>query len=72
MTGRMNLTEDEMNLIFNKYKKNGAFNYFAFCQDVDPGVYVHVSSVRMYTCMAFLKPIIIMHVDDVLSLVQGL
>ena len=33
----MSLTEDELNLIFNKYKKNGAFNYFAFCKDVDPG-----------------------------------
>ena len=37
ITARMSLTEDELNLIFNKYKKNGAFNYFAFCKDVDPG-----------------------------------
>jgi len=37
VTGRMFLTEEDLNLIFNKYKKNGAFNYLAFCHDVDPG-----------------------------------
>ena len=26
--GRMAMTEAELNLIFNKYKKNGAFNYY--------------------------------------------
>jgi len=34
----MFLSEDDLNLIFNKYKKNGAFNYLAFCHDVDPGM----------------------------------
>jgi len=37
-TARMFLSEDDLNLIFNKYKKNGAFNYLAFCHDVDPGM----------------------------------
>ncbi|EKX38431.1 hypothetical protein GUITHDRAFT_115399 [Guillardia theta CCMP2712] len=37
LTGRMELSTDDLNLIFNKYKKNGAFNYYAFCRDVDPG-----------------------------------
>lgn len=36
MAGRMDLTEADLNLIFNKYCKNGAFNYYAFCRDVDP------------------------------------
>ena len=31
----MFLSEDDLNLIFNKYKKNGAFNYLAFCSDGD-------------------------------------
>ena len=30
---RMFISEDDLNLIFNKYKKNGAFNYLAFCYD---------------------------------------
>ena len=38
IAARMFLTDDDLNLIFNKYKKNGAFNYLAFCQDVDPGI----------------------------------
>ena len=37
VAGRIGLNEDDYNLIFNKYKKNGAFNYLAFCSDVDPG-----------------------------------
>lgn len=37
LAGRMDLQEEDLNLIFNKYKKNGAFNYYAFCRDVDPG-----------------------------------
>mmetsp|Transcript_17234 Transcript_17234/g.39741 ORF Transcript_17234/g.39741 Transcript_17234/m.39741 type:complete len:334 (+) Transcript_17234:275-1276(+) len=31
------LSEADLNLIFNKYCKNGAFNYLAFCKDVDVG-----------------------------------
>ena len=28
LPGRMELSEQDLNLIFNKYKKNGAFNYY--------------------------------------------
>jgi hypothetical protein len=37
LAGGLGLSDADLNLIFNKYKKNGAFNYYAFCRDVDPG-----------------------------------
>jgi len=35
LAGDLGLTEDDMNLIYSKYERNGAFNYYAFCKDMD-------------------------------------
>lgn len=32
LAGRTDLNDADLNLIFNKYCKNGAFNYYAFCR----------------------------------------
>jgi len=35
LAGDLGLTDDDMNLLYAKYERNGAFNYFAFCKDMD-------------------------------------
>jgi hypothetical protein len=35
LAGDLGLTEDDMNLLYSKYERNGAFNYYAFCKDMD-------------------------------------
>ena len=35
LAGDLGLTEEDMNLLYSKYERNGAFNYYAFCKDMD-------------------------------------
>jgi hypothetical protein len=35
LAGDLNMTEDDMNLLYSKYERNGGFNYYAFCKDMD-------------------------------------
>ena len=30
--GDLNMTEEDMNLLYSKYERNGGFNYYAFCK----------------------------------------
>jgi len=41
LAGDLGLTEDDMNLLYSKYERNGAFNYYAFCKDMDQSGNVH-------------------------------
>lgn len=34
LAGDLGLTEEDMDLIYSKYERNGAFNYYAFCKDM--------------------------------------
>mmetsp|Transcript_5133 Transcript_5133/g.12342 ORF Transcript_5133/g.12342 Transcript_5133/m.12342 type:complete len:376 (+) Transcript_5133:233-1360(+) len=35
LAGDLGLTDADMDLLYSKYERNGAFNYFAFCKDMD-------------------------------------
>lgn len=35
LAGDLGLTEEDMDLIYSKYERNGAFNYYAFCKDIE-------------------------------------
>ncbi len=35
LAGDLGLTDDDLNLLYSKYERNGAFNYYAFCKDMD-------------------------------------
>lgn len=38
LAGDLGLTDEDMDLLYTKYERNGAFNYYAFCKDMDTPV----------------------------------
>ena len=35
LAGDLHFTDEDMNLLYSKYERNGGFNYFAFCKDLE-------------------------------------
>ena len=45
--GDLGLTEDDMNLMYSKYERSGAFNYYAFCKVKGAGCRVQGAGCRV-------------------------
>ena len=55
LAGDLGLTEDDMNLLYSKYERNGAFNYYAFCKDMDQSGSVYGCRSHGHGCYYILR-----------------